>query len=231
MTSQLRRIRSELGMAPKPITSGLQLPDFATIEQLDAYRDAALAEQNRNGFSEKVLVWQEALRRGLDETLPSIRDVEGLASNGMDVLQETMQAARSQVQRFDPERRHESLKGYEYQGVAFEDWNVHDLLDSLSVDMAEAPSEAARSELMEIIGAVKDSPHGVLTNSVEVNVPDPLMRYEVPSTQDESSNDWYSQQYNASMQQQEQSGLGGLRINSGGTYQVGPADHEAFDNE
>ena len=212
MTSQLRRIRQELGMQPKAITSGIQLPEVSTREQLDAIRDQGIAEMNRDGFSQSYLVWQEFCRRGIDQQLPSMRELSGLATDEMSILQETMQAAKSEVQRFDPERMHESLKGYEYQGVAFEDWNVHDLLDSLSLDMAEAPSEAARSELMQIIGAVKDSPYGVLTNSIEVNQPDELLRYEVPSMQ-ESSNDWYTQQREAAMRPPQ--GLSDLAIGDG----------------
>ena len=227
----LRKIRQELGMPPKAITSGIQLPEIATREQLDAIRDQGVAEMNRDGFSQSYLVWQEYCRRGLDQQLPSMSELSGLATDEMSILQETLQAAKSDVQMFDPDRMHESLKGYEYRGVDFEDWNVENLLTSLAADMAEAPTEADRSELMEIISAVKESPYGVLTNNIQINQPDPVQTYEVPSTQEETGGDWYSQQYAASMQQQEQHGLGGLRINTGGSYQVGPADHEAFDNE
>jgi len=226
MTSSLRKIRQNLGLPAKAITSGLQLPEFGSIEELDAFRDAALAEQQRDGFSPNVVIWQEALRRGLDQSLPSLREITGLASDSREVLQESLAALKSSKQAFDPEQMDPKLQGLQFNGKPIEDADAHEVLDFLHSSMADsAPSE--RGELLELIDAVKSSPFGTTTNSVEINLPDRVQTFEVNSDQ-ESSDDWYQSQYERSQQQQPQEGLGGLMINPGGQYQVTEADHAMF---
>ena len=211
MTSSLRKIRQELGLNPKAITSGLQLPEFATLEQLDAYREAGIAEMERDGHSQNYLIWQEALRRGLDQQLPSLRDMQGLATDEQGIYQETLQAAKNSRQVFDPMRMDERVAGLEVDGRPIEDWDAHDLLDRLHGLMAETP-DSDRGELLEIIAGVQNSPYGSMGASIEVNMPDPVQTYEVAS-EEQSSGDWYTDMRAASMRAPQ--GLEDLAIGDG----------------
>lgn len=228
----LRKIRQQYGLQPKAITNGLQLPEIATREQLDAIRDQGVLEMQRDGHSQAYLVWQEALRRGLDQSLPSLRDMTGLASDHDAVVQETIQAVKSSQQLFDPMRIDERVAGLEVDDIPIEQWDAHDLLDRLHGLMAETP-DSDRGELMEIIAGVQNSPFGSMGASIEVNMPDPVQTYEVAS-EEESTGDWYTDQMNAAQQQQQRPGLEGLMIGGGydangfkglggggGTYSVG----------
>ena len=190
----------------------LQLPDFATIEQLDEYRDAGIAEMQRDGHSQNYLIWQEALRRGIDQQLPSLRDMQGLPASQQQVFQETVNAAKSSRQLFDPERMDERLVDMEFDGIPVEDWDAHELLGKLHGHMAEEGDSEIRSELMELISAVENSPHSSMGASIEINMPDPLQTYHVASEQEETG-DWYTDARNAAMRPPV--GLEGLAIGDG----------------
>ena len=209
--SSLRKIRQELGMIPKAITSGIELPEISTREQLDAIRDQGIAEMDRNGHSQAYLVWQEAMRRGMDQ-LPSIHEMTGLATDETSVLQETLQAAKSAKQSFDPTRLDPRLQGVSLGGVLIEDLDARDVLDYLHGAMTEEASDSGRAQIMEYISAVKNSPFGDMTSSVTVNVPDPSQTFEVASEQ-ESTGDWYTDQRNAAMRPPQ--GLEDLAIGDG----------------
>ena len=211
MTSSLRKIRQNLGLPPKAITSGLQLPELATREQLDAIRDQAMVEMDRDGYSENYLIWSEALRRGLDQSLPSMRDIQGLASDSREVLQESLAALKSSKQAFIPEQMDPLLVGMQFNGKPIEDADAHEVLDFLHSSMADsAPSE--RGELLELIDAVKSSPFGTTTNGVEINMPDTVQTYEVPSEEEETG-DPYTDAMAAPMRQPQ--GLEDLAIGDG----------------
>lgn len=212
MTTQLRRIRQNLGLNPKAITSGIQLPQIATREELDAIRDRGVAEMQRDGHSQNYLVWQEFCRRGIDEQLPSMRDLQGLATDEQSVYAETLQAAKSSRQVFDPARLDPRLEGVEINGTPIVELDQHEVLNYLHAGMAELGDEGDRGALMQMIEAVQNSPAGSLTNGVEINMPGPKLGYEVASEQ-ESTGDWYTDQMNASMRAPQ--GLEDLAIGDG----------------
>ena len=181
MASALRKIRQDLGLQAKPITSGLQLPQFASIEQLEQYRDAGIAEMDRDGVSQNYLIYQEALRRGIDQQLPSLRDMQGMATDERSIYQETLQAAKSSRQMFDPMRMDERLVDLSFDGKPASEWDAHDLRDKLSIALAENADENFRAEVMDLIAAVDNSPHGSMGASIEINMPAPKLGFEVAS--------------------------------------------------
>jgi len=214
MTSQLRKIRQDLGLRAKPITSGLQLPEFATIEQLEQYRDAGIAEMERDGVSQNYLIYQEALRCGIDQQLPSLRDMQGMATDEQSIYQETLAAAKSSRQMFDPERLDPRLVDLEIDGVPAVDWDQHELLNHLHAGMADIGDNNARGEIMGLIEAVQNSPAGSLGASIEINMPPPKSGiFEVASETTESTGDWYSDMRAASMRAPQ--GLESLAIGDG----------------
>ena len=208
----LRKIRQDLGLNPKAITSGIELPEIATIEQLNAIRDQGIAEMDRDGHSQAYLVWSEALRRGMDQSLPSIHEMTGLVTDEESVLQETLAAAKSSKQSFDPERLDPRLAELSFEGVPIVDRDAHDVLNFLHGAMAEEASDSGRARIMELISAVHNSPFGDTTSTVSINTPDPLQTFEVASEQ-ESTGDWYTDQRNAAMRPPQ--GLEGLAIGDG----------------
>jgi len=210
--TQLRRIRAKHGLSSRAITSALQLPDFASREQLEQYRDVGLQEMERDGYSQNYLIYQEALRRGLDEQLPSLSEMHGMAGSFESVLQETEAAVRGAKQVFDPERLDPRLEGVEIMGVPVTEWPVHDLLDHLHAGVTEFADGPARDQVLDLIQAVHNSPYGSLTSSIEVSAPDPIRTYEVESDR-EGTGDPYVDWRNGALQQQ--SGLEGLMIGDG----------------
>ena len=204
MTTQLRRIRQKFGLNDRPVTDTMDLSELGlqTREDLDALREAAIEDQQRTGGASKLYhQWVEAERRGLGEQLPSLRDMEGLGTTGDEIYAETLQAARSSRQAFDPARMDERLRGLELQGVPMADWDAHALRDQLSMAMAETADANTRAGIMELISAVDNSPSGSLTASIQVNMPDPVQTYEVPSEQ-EKSGDWYQDQMMAAQERE-----------------------------
>lgn len=233
MTSQLRKVRAKLGLNDRPVTDTMDLThlNLQTREDLDALREAAIEDQRRTGGASKLYQqWTEALRRGMDQALPSLRDMEGLGTTGDAIFQETAAAMNSARQVFNPERMDPRLAGLEFDGIPVEEWNPDALRSELQLAMVDHADKAFRDKAMDLIAAIDNSPYGSLASSVEINTPERSMTVEVASA-DETGGDWYSEQYAASQAQQEQAGLGGLRINTGGTYQVSEADHEAFAHE
>ena len=209
MSVNLRKIRNNLGMAARPDTSGMALPQFTSREELAELREIGIHEMQTQGYSRAYLQWQEALRRGIDESLPSMNDLGGLPADGHTLIQETLQAAQQDQRVF--EKLDPRLEGTFIHGKPIEDVDPRTALEALSVCMTEVADGPARNALLGQIEAIHNSVTSSNT-SVSMTMPTPSMTVHVESNRD-LTGDPYVDARNAAMNPQ---GFDGMFIANSG---------------
>ena len=208
MPRSVRSIRDKYGMVQRPVTDGMALPRVTTREELDAMAEIGIAEMQRDGYSKTYVQWTELLRRGADQ-LPSLRDFEGMATDGQNLIRETLAAAHHDNRVF--EKLDPRLEGMEIHGKPIEDCDPRRALEALSIAMTEVADGPARNILLDKIEAINNSVTSSNT-SVSITMPDPSMTVHVESDREETG-DPYVDARNRAMNPQ---GLDGMFLPSNG---------------
>ena len=167
-----------------------------------------MAEMASQGYSRTYVQWQELLRIGADQSLPSMNELGGLATSSHNLIAETHRAAQMDAQQF--ENMDARLEGFEIDGRPIEEMDPRSVLTALYEDMVDGTDGPDRNETMMLIEAVKNSTTSSVTTA-SLSMPTPSMTVHVNSEQDESPDPyvaWREGQMNPQ-------GLEGLAIGDG----------------
>lgn len=246
MSRAARAALNRAGNRQSVAIDGMGLPELNTYEDLMALGERGLAEMEATGNSVAYYQWQAALARGLDQTLPSLRDANGGIGKSMAQIEaEYVDGMASQQQFFKAGHTPEALRDFFIDGQRADSLPVdyvHSYLAAALVDASPSDRPVIVSAMAEIQGAPKEA-----MPSISWELPDPatdgITQY-INTTEHDGSADPYTAWREQSQGFNPEHGLAGLAIEksvsddpiwsgitdwngSGGTYSASADVHRA----
>lgn len=167
---------SRLGITPTIDVSTTDLPNLRTRQDVEALGEQGIEEMERYGYSRAYLQYQQALRLGLDESLPDLEMAGGAISRSIEeVAGDAIAAQANSAIHFVRGRTHPLI-----EQMGWADMEVNQLRDQLHLALGDAPNHQ-RGPILEALAAIENSGTGSMSMGISWDNPEPLLIYEVNS--------------------------------------------------